>query len=70
MIIELRNRFQRREVDLHCFVGFWRKPPPQIGFGVERHTLAIGRTTQVLHQYSVAVYRSRAARAHFNRVRV
>ena len=24
----------------YCFVDFWRKPPPLIGFGVERHTLA------------------------------
>ena len=24
----------------YCFVDFWRKPPPLISFGVERHTLA------------------------------
>ena len=31
---------ERRKLTFHCFVDFWRKPPPSIGFGVERHTLA------------------------------
>jgi hypothetical protein len=26
-----------------CFVDFWRKPPPLISFGIERHTLAYQR---------------------------
>ena len=37
---ELPEEEERRPC---CFVDFWRKPPPLIGFGVERHTLAYRR---------------------------
>jgi hypothetical protein len=38
-------------------------------FGVERHTLAIGRIIQVFHHSSAAVIQCSAARAHSSRVR-
>ena len=31
---------EEEESQPYCFVDFWRKPPPLISFGVERHTLA------------------------------
>ena len=40
-----------------------------VDFGVERHTLVIGKITRVFHHSSAAVTQVPAARAHLFRVR-
>ena len=40
-----------------------------VDFGVERHTLVIGKITQVFHHSSAAVTQVPIARAHLSRVR-
>jgi hypothetical protein len=40
-----------------------------VDFGVERHTLVIGKITQVFHHSSTTVTQGPVARAHLSRVR-